>query len=676
MAGLHFLDYFVIIAYLVLMLVLGRVAGRHANKGEEGFFLAGRKLGKFYQLFLNFGNSTDANNAVSTVSLVYQQGVSAAWLAFQMVFMNPYFWFMNVWFRRVRLITMADLFEDRLGSRSLARLYATFQILAAVVITIGFGNLVTYKISTAIVVKPEAAWTMEERESVTGYHQWRDLEQRAAAKTLAPAEVEELGVLRERVARGELKHSISPINPFIFYLIYTFIVGGYIILGGMAATALNEIVQCFLIISFSLMLLPAGLHAIGGFSALGEKVPAAFFDMFGNLGSQVTTLTIIAVFSVSWVQITGIMGNMSIGGSARDEYAARFGAVAGTYTKRLMIILWAFCGLVAVALYSGPTALSDPDMAWGMMSRQLLGPGLLGLMITGVVAANMSSVAAQTMSISALFVRTVYLPFRPGATGATLVKVGRWAIVFILALGILVAMGMNSIFTVFQLVLTVNVPFGAAAVMMFFWRRLTVPAVWCAVLISSVVNIVAPLALVKIDAVRLNPALTVRVENANGSISPVYFDTVARQRPDDPTSPLEGRERFHTELYLLNLAGVPVAELSPSHRFAARLFFDAFTPFIWLLGISLLTRAPARERIDQFFGKMKTPVGITPEIDEQEMEATRKNPGRFNHTKIFPNSSWEFTKWSRVDAIGFICCCAFSCALIFLFWGLLKLAAS
>ncbi|OAM90498.1 hypothetical protein OH491_01970 [Termitidicoccus mucosus] len=673
MTSLHFLDYLIIGAYLVLMLVLGRVAGRHASKGEEGFFLAGRKLGKFYQLFLNFGNSTDANNAVSTVSLVYQQGVSAAWLAFQMVFMNPYFWFMNVWFRRVRLITMADLFEDRLGSRSLARLYAVFQILAAVVVTIGFGNLVTYKICTAIVVKPEAAWTVAERASVEGYHQWRELENRASS--LTPAEAGELDVLRERVARGELSHSVSPINPFLFYLVYTLIVGGYIILGGMAATALNEIVQCFLIVSFSLMLLPVGLHAIGGFSALGERVPEAFFDLFGNLGSQVTTLTILAVFAVSWVQITGIMGNMSIGGSARDEYAARFGAVAGTYSKRLMVILWAFCGLVAVALYCGPAALSDPDMAWGMMSRQLLGPGLLGLMLTGVMAANMSSVAAQTMSISALFVRTIYLPLRPGATGARLVTVGRWAIACILGLGIFVAMAMNNIFTVFQLVLTVNVPFGAAVFMMLFWRRLTVPAVWCAVLISATVNLVAPLALARIDAVRHHPALTVRVENAAGGSNPVYFDTVVRQRPDDPASLLEGRERFHMELYLLNLAGVPVEKMSPGHRFAARMFFDALTPFVLLLGISLLTRAPEKRRVDLFYGKMKTPVDATPDLDAREMEETLRNPARFDHTKLFPNSSWEFTKWNRIDALGFLFCCAFSGALILLFWGLVRLVA-
>ena len=53
---------------------------------------------------------------MSTASLVYRQGASGVWHALQTLFMNPYYWFMNLWFRRVRLVTVADLFEDRFGT--------------------------------------------------------------------------------------------------------------------------------------------------------------------------------------------------------------------------------------------------------------------------------------------------------------------------------------------------------------------------------------------------------------------------------------------------------------------------------------------------------------------------------------------------------------------------------
>ncbi|MFM8334159.1 MAG: sodium:solute symporter family protein, partial [Opitutaceae bacterium] len=114
--SLHALDLAIIAAYLLAVLYLGRRAAQGAST-EEGFFLAGRKLGKLYQFFLNFGNATEPQGAVSTASFVYQQGAPGSWLSFQTVFMNPYFWFMNVWFRRVRLTTLSDLFEDRFASR-------------------------------------------------------------------------------------------------------------------------------------------------------------------------------------------------------------------------------------------------------------------------------------------------------------------------------------------------------------------------------------------------------------------------------------------------------------------------------------------------------------------------------------------------------------------------------
>src|ERR1044072_1301659 len=127
MSGIHPVDFAIVIAYFVLVIVVGKRAAK-ATANEEGFFLAGRKLGKVYQFFLMFGNATEPQGAVSTASLVFQRGVTGVWFAFQTVFMNPYFWFMNTWFRRVRLVTQADLFEDRLGSRRLSQFYAALQL--------------------------------------------------------------------------------------------------------------------------------------------------------------------------------------------------------------------------------------------------------------------------------------------------------------------------------------------------------------------------------------------------------------------------------------------------------------------------------------------------------------------------------------------------------------------
>src|SRR5438874_726309 len=164
MGSLHALDIAVVVLYFVTVIFIGQRASK-ATQSEEGFFLAGRKLGKLYQFFLSFGNTTEPQGAVSTASLVFQRGVTGVWFAFQTVFMNPYFWFMNTWFRRVRLVTQADMFEDRLGSMGLSRFYILFQVGVACGL-LGFGNFVAYKIASSLVVKPEAEWTAADKSSV------------------------------------------------------------------------------------------------------------------------------------------------------------------------------------------------------------------------------------------------------------------------------------------------------------------------------------------------------------------------------------------------------------------------------------------------------------------------------------------------------------------------------
>jgi len=672
--SLHPLDLAIIAAYLLAVIWIGQRAAKGASS-EDGFFLAGRKLGKLYQFFLNFGNATEPQGAVSTASFVYQQGAPGSWLSFQTVFMNPYFWFMNVWFRRVRLTTLSDLWEDRFASKGLSLFYALFQILVACVF-LGFGNVTAYKIASSLVVKPEAAWTAADRASIEGYRELKQLEKQPAA-TLTADRKARLDLLRDRSARGELKSYVTLLNDIAFYVIFTVVVGTYIVLGGMSAAAVNEGLQSVLIIVFSLLLIPTGLHAIGGWAALAQKVPPKMFDLFGSGGSeQFSVFGLAAILLVSIVQNAGLSHNMGICGSAKNEFAARTG-VSGTYLKRLMIILWSLAGLIAVAMF-GVGGLADPDATWGAMSNALLGTGLIGLMLAGVLAGTMSTLAAKALAISSLFVRNVYRQVWPDITQTQGVFYARCTIVAVLILGTVSAWLMRDFFSIVNLVLTVNLPFGAAVLVTFFWRRLTAPAVWCCVIITTLVVLVIPWTASQVPALRASPALTVMSTTPNAAPSPVYFSKVVRVRAADPASPLvaaDGLNRFNVEAWLLGKAGMDVAALSKTQRVTLQFFFDGIFPFIVLLVASLLTRPTDPARVAQFYGRMKTPVGDTPELEAAALAETTRNPARFDHTKLFPGSRWEFCKWDRVDTIGFLVCCALSAAIVGLFLLVLKSAA-
>src|SRR3954470_606982 len=155
--GLHIVDLLILLTFLVAILIVGVRVSRGV-KHEGDFYLGGRKLGRVLQFFLNFGNSTDSTGAVSTSTEVYRQGAGGMWIGFQTLFITPFFWFTQPWYRRSRLVTMADLFIDRFNSKSLASAYAAFNILIAL-ISLGTGNLAAYKVTAAMVVKEPATYT-------------------------------------------------------------------------------------------------------------------------------------------------------------------------------------------------------------------------------------------------------------------------------------------------------------------------------------------------------------------------------------------------------------------------------------------------------------------------------------------------------------------------------------
>ena len=198
------------------------------------FFLAGRNLGKFYQFFLNFGNATEPQGAVSTASSVYKQGVAGSWLNFQTIFLNPFYWFVYVWFRRVRVVTVADLFEERFNSKALAVFYAIFQMAVAVIL-LGVANVTAYKITSSMALKTESQMTSADHQMLAQYERWVDLKSQSATGTLPAAEQTELAQLNDLQGHDKLHAYASWIGSdtsrVVFYAAFTVVVGAYMIDG-------------------------------------------------------------------------------------------------------------------------------------------------------------------------------------------------------------------------------------------------------------------------------------------------------------------------------------------------------------------------------------------------------------------------------------------------------------
>jgi len=696
--GFSPIDLLVIGIYLFAITYIGKRIGANI-RSEEDFFLAGRSLGKVFQYFLNMGTLSDANSAVRTASFAFSKGLGGVWLMLIGIFTGPYYWFMAGWFRRVRLVTMAELFEERFGSRRLASVYAIVGIWLSILI-MGAGYKASLRTFQAMTIKPMEKCSPAERQTIAQYSRYRQLDEWYKAGRLDTGELAEYQTLDNLYKKGEIAAYASYTKPFWFYLIYTLFIGLYIIMGGFRAAAVTDALQGVLILIFSFLLIPLALAKLGGWEEFTSRIPDQMLFVFGSGSDEFAWNSIAALVLVTIIGITGHQGNMSLNGSARDELTARIANIGGAYTKRLLTIVWALCGLFAYALYQA--SISDADMAWGVLSRNLLGPGLRGIMVAGILAANMSTLDAVCVYLSALFVRHLYKPLIAYRSPRHYINASRAAIVVFLLLGIYVSSTTTSILHLMMALPSLNIIFGAPVLLLLFWKRLTVKAVWAEVIICSILFALLPQTLPLLGFVKNSDWLTQQTAEQTvqrsvpatardveaglaGAVgehiqktvavkpTAIFYDSVVREDPTHETSPMAGLGRLHTELILLKLAGFDLRQASPSLLLTLRYLVAAFLPFAILIPVSLVTdNKGLEERIARFYVKMKTPVDPDPAEDARRLEESYAHPTRFDHTKLFAQSNWEFCKWTKTDTCGFLVSLGLTGGIILLFWGLIR----
>jgi SSS family solute:Na+ symporter len=676
--GLNALDIGIIILYLVVILWLGRRSQRR-TKDTGDFYIAGRRLGKFYQFFLNFGHATNADQAVAVAREVYRQGIGGMWIQYLVLFLTPFYWFTSAFYRRVRLVTLGDFFSERVRSRVLGAAFAAFTLIMAI-IGGGVGFMVAGKTVEALTPKPAEMYTAAERQSVEMFREYQTLKQKPAGG-LSAAERARYEELNDRFKKGELRSFISYINPFIVYLVFGLIVAVYTMMGGFIAAAFTDVIQGFLILIFSILLIPLALARIGGFAGLHAQVPDFMFNLFGSVTtSEYAWYTILAMVLANLVSIVASAPMMQTASAARNEAAARFGMIIGMFFKRFLMIFWALAGLLAVGLFKGQ--LHDPDLIWGYMTLRLLFPGAVGLMLAGILAANMSTLSAGSVTYSALFIRNLYQPFVSPKSERHLLSVGRIVIAVTLAGGIGAAVFVGNLLDLFKYFISMPAVFGASIWLGFVWRRLTKWAVIIQIFICFTIYALIPNLFQSWDWTRTNPAFlretkpqVIRITTgaleediAAGRAAAVgeeivklqrveptaiFFEKVARVRPEDPASPKIGIGRFEAEVWILSWFGIDLSRFSKARLVATRFFFDAIFPFVLLFLLSAFTRPVAKAPLDAFFGKVHTPVQPSAEDDETAVREAQAHPENFERRKLWPGSNWEFMKPGRADVLGF-----------------------
>ena len=162
MLGLSLLDIVVIVLYFAVIVVIG-VKASFRIKGEEDFFLGGRKFGKLVSTFASFGQATSADGPAGVATTTYNNGASGIWSSLLMLFATPLFWITAPWLRRLRIITMGDFYFERYGSKKMAATYALVATIGMMGL-LSMGYVAVTKTVMAATAKAPSELTVEEQQ--------------------------------------------------------------------------------------------------------------------------------------------------------------------------------------------------------------------------------------------------------------------------------------------------------------------------------------------------------------------------------------------------------------------------------------------------------------------------------------------------------------------------------
>jgi solute:Na+ symporter, SSS family len=423
MAIMSSIDWVVVALYFAVILGLAWWVVRKGQENATEYFLAGRHLGWFIVGASIFASNIGSEHLVGLAGSGATDGVAMAHYELHAWCLLVLGWVMVPFYMRSKVFTMPEFLERR------------FSPVARTVLSVI--SLVAY-VLTKIAV----------------------------------------GIFAGGVVFSVLLPEMNFLGMDSFWIgsiLVVVITGLYTILGGMRAVAYTEALQTVILIIGSALVTFFGLQALGGWSALRAMVDPEMFNLWKPLvpaGMEGTWAPVRETGRMAWyfndnypwlgmlfcAPIIGLwywctdqyIVQRTLG--APNETEARRGSIAAAFFKLLPVFIFIIPGIICIVLaksgkvpalqaeligVNGQVLRENAQKAFPLMVAHLLPIGIRGMVVSGLLAALMSSLAGVFNACSTLFTMDFYARLRPDVTQQRLVWIGRVATGVMVLIGLL-----------------------------------------------------------------------------------------------------------------------------------------------------------------------------------------------------------------------------------------------
>lgn len=262
----------------------------------------------------------------------------------------------------------------------------------------------------------------------------------------------------------------------------------YIALGGLSGAIYTEVLQFFIILAGLIPLVTIGLHDVGGFSGLRDSLSSDLFNTwqgttpgsYTNQLGDVFALILGEGFVLSFGYWTTNFAEIQRTLSAKDLSSARRTPIIAAFPKMLFPLLTVIPGMIALVVIpkigegGGPTY----NDAIPLLMEKYLPNGVLGIALTGLLAAFMAGSAANISGFNTVITYDIIEPYLARhRSDRYYLTAGRIATVGGIAISVgtaFIAAGYSNIQNYLQLLFSFfNSPLFAVFIIALFWKRAT-----------------------------------------------------------------------------------------------------------------------------------------------------------------------------------------------------------
>lgn len=502
------IDVLIIVAFIIYAIGSGLRNKGVASKNLEEYFLAGRTLPGWKAGLSMAATQFAADTPLLVTGLIATAGIFALWQLwiYALAFLLMGFILASSW-RRAAVLTDAELTEVRYGKTSAAVLRGIKAVYFGTIFNCTVLAWVLF--AAAKIAEPFLLWDQWLSpviyQPTVHFVQW-------VGVPLTAGGADDPGVW------------IKTANNFISIIMIVMVTTFYSATGGLRSVVSTDVVQLAIMLLGTLAFTIIVVGEAGGLGAIKDQIYEKFASggPGGILPDQIFAFTpdhaknasfaLLFLFALQWIiQLnsdgTGYLAQRSM--ACRSERDAKIAAIVFTFTQVLLrSLLWLPLGLGLLIIFPPDSNLaqefmqSDRESTYVRGMVELLPPGVMGLMLTAMLAALASTIDTHLNWGSSYWTNDIYKRFvcqawlKKEPTDRSLVWVARSANLLILLIALVIMTQLTSINEAWQMSLLLGAGMGVVLIARWLWWRVNAWAEIAAILVSL---IIAPILLVAVD---------------------------------------------------------------------------------------------------------------------------------------------------------------------------------